>query len=372
MKLFAVIRKSIFIFLLAAIIIAWAVLKSNVNVAEGVTQTVAKGYGKGLSYVSGIIPGVSLTELLFVFLLFLVIFLIVLAIRDFIKFRPIKAVCKLLDIVIVVLAVIATYSVSCEAAYNRKKMPLPYYQEVIKHDQFVPIYNYFANDLNACIDALEFEENGDVKSHKLDDIVKDVKAAYAIVKDNPYFYDHFGNVKPMLSSFIYRELQITGVTFNPLAEANVNTMDTHANTPLTVGHELAHTKGVMREDDANQLSFYVCLNSESPYLRYAAYCAHFGQLEIMASYLKDDEKPSLVKVNVQFNKTRNYIYEYWKKHNLLGKVGDFFNNLYIKSSGVKEGTDSYSIGTDNYEYDNTVSELTPSTYQSLFFEKYYR
>ena len=98
MKLFAVIRKSIFIFLLAAIIIAWAVLKSNVNVAEGVTQTVAKGYGKGLSYVSGIIPGVSLTELLFVFLLFLVIFLIVLAIRDFIKFRPIKAVCKLLDL----------------------------------------------------------------------------------------------------------------------------------------------------------------------------------------------------------------------------------------------------------------------------------
>ena len=145
-----------------------------------------------------------------------------------------------------------------------------------------------------------------------------------------------------------------------------------SNIPLTIAHEIAHTKGIMREDDANQLAFYVCLNSDNPYLRYAAYCAHFGQLEIMASYLKDDEKPSLVKVNAQFNKTRNYIYEYWKKHNLLGKVGDFFNNLYIKSSGVKEGTDSYSIGTDNYEYDNTVSELTPSTYQSLFFEKYYR
>lgn len=372
MKLFAVIRKSIVIFLLVAIIVVWAILKTNTDVAEGITQTVAKGYGKGLSIASSAIPHVSLTEVLFVLLILVAIFLVILAIRDFLKIRPIKAVCKLLDIVIIALVVVATYSVSCEAAYNRKKMPLPYYQEVIKHDQFVPIYNYFANDLNSCIASLEFEENGDVKSVKLEDIVKDVKEAYNIVKDNPYFYDHFGNVKPMLSSFIYRELQITGVTFNPLAEANVNTLDTHTDMPLTVGHELAHTKGVMREDDANQLSFYICLNSSSPYLRYAAYCAHFVQIEIMASYLKDDEKSSLVKVDQQFYKTRNYIGEYWKKHNTFGKIGDWFNNLYIKSSGVKEGTDSYSIGTDNYDYDNTVEELTPSTYQSLFFEKYYR
>ena len=371
MKLFAIIRRSIVIFLLIAIIVVWAILKQNVNVAEGVTRTVAKGYGKGLSYVSALAPHVSLTELLFVFLILLTIFLLVLAIRDFLKIRPLSAVSKILDIIIIVLVVAATYNVSCEAAYNRKKMPLPYYQVVVKHDQFVPIYNYFANDLNSCIDSLEFEENGDVKSVKLDEIVKEVKEAYKIITD-PYFYDHFGNVKPMFSSFLYRELQITGVTFNPLAEANVNTLDTHVDLPLTVGHELAHTKGVMREDDANQLSFYICLNSNSPYLRYAAYCAHFVQLEIMASYLKDDEKPSLVAVKQEFYKTRNYVNDYWKKHNMLGKIGDFFNNLYIKSSGVKEGTDSYHTGTDNYEYDNTVEELTPSTYQSLFFEKYYR
>ena len=57
---------------------------------------------------------------------------------------------------------------------------------------------------------------------------------------------------------------------------------------------------------------------------------------------------------------------------MLEKVGDFFNNLYIKSSGVKEGTESYYGGTNDYEYDNVVMELTPSTYQSLFLEKYYR
>ena len=371
MKFFAIIRKSIVIFLLVVVIVLWAILKTNEDVAEAITQTVAKGYGKGLSYVSGVTTHVSFTEVLFVSLIVIALFLLILAIRDFFKFRPIKAVCKLLNIAIIALVVVATYSVSCEAAYNRKKMPLPYYQEVVKHDQFVPIYNYFATDLNNCIEALEFDNNGDLKKMELDVLVKEIKEAYNIVTD-PYFYSHFGSVKPLISSFLYREFQITGVTFSPLAEANINTMNTNVDIPLTVAHELAHTKGVMREDDANQLAFYVCLNSANPYLRYSAYNGYFYQMEIISSYLTDEEKATLVPVKAEFNKTRNYCYEYWKKHDALGKLGDFINNLYIKSSGVKEGTDSYSGGTDNYDYDNTVQELSPSTYQSLFLEKYYR
>lgn len=372
MKIFGIIRRAVFIFFFGAIIILWSILKKNENIAEGITQTIAKGYGKGASYVSALAPHVSLTEILFVFLIIMGIALVILAIRDFVKFRPIKAVCKLLDIALMAVTVIALYSVSCEAAYNRKKMPLPYYKEVVMHDQFVPIYNYFATDLNACIDALEFEESGDVKKVELNDLVKELKEAYKIIANNPYFYGHFGNVKPMLSSFLYREFQITGVTFNALAEANINTLDTHSDLPLTVAHEIAHTKGVMREDDANQLAFYVCLNSDSPYLRYSAYCAHFNQIDTIASFLDDEEKASLVKVKSEYYKTRSYSSQYWKKHDLLSKVGDFFNNLYIKSSGVKEGTASYSNGTTNYDYNPVVEKLTPSTYQSLFLEKYYR
>lgn len=371
MKIFAIIRRVIFIVLFAAIIVVVALLKMNENIAEGMTQTVAKGYSKGLSFVSGLAPHVSLTEILFLVLAIIIIILIVLAIRNFIRIHPLKAVCKILDIAIIVLVVAATYCVSCEAAYNRKKMPLPYYQEVVKHEDFVSIYNYFAEDLNYCIDNLEFDSNGDLKKMDLNAMVKEIKEAYKIVND-PYFYDHFGSVKPMLSSFIYREFQITGVTFNALGEANINTLDTRVNTPLTVAHELAHTKGVMREDDANQLAFYVCLNSSNPYLRYSAYYGYFYQIEIISSYLTDEEKATLVEVKPEFNKTRRYAYEYWEKHDALEKIGDFFNNLYIKTSGVKEGTDSYSGGTDNYEYDNVIQELNPSTYQSLFLEKFYR
>ena len=370
-KFLAVIIKSLLLLLLIVLIVVMALLKTQSNVAEAFTRSAARGYGKAASAVSGVIPFLSLTELLFVSLFVLAVLLLVLAIRDFVKGRYIKGASKLVDIPLIALIVITAYFFSCEMAYNRLKMPLPYYENEVKREDYITIYNYFADDLNSCISSLEFEDNGDLKAMKLSDVTKEVKKAYQILND-PYFSEHFGAVKPMLSSFIYREFQLTGVTFSPLGEANINTLNTNVDIPITVAHEIAHTKGVMREDDANQLAFYVCLNSESPYLRYSAYINYFYQMRSMASntYLTEEEMSHLHEVDGAYFKTNSYVYNYWQKHNLLKDIGDFFNNFYIKSSGVQNGTESYSGGTD-YEYDPTTQKLTPSLYQKLFFAKYY-
>lgn len=371
-KPFAIVRRIIFIVILVALIVTWALLKNNQDIAEKITTTVARGYGQGVSFVSNLVPFLSFTEVFFVFIIFLIILLVILTIVDFIKLHPLKAICKLLDIPLIVLLIVVHYSFSCEMAYNRKEMPLPFYEAEVERNDFVNIYNYYADDLNNCINELEFEESGDVKAMKLEDLTAEIKKAYEIVND-PYFHPYFGAVKGMFSSFLYREFQITGVTYSPFMEANINTLDTHVNLPLTVAHELAHTKGVMREDDANLLAFYVCLNSDSPYLRYSAYRGYFWQLSSMTSsaYLNDEHRASLHPVNAQFNKTIAYVNEYWDKHDLLGNIGEFINDLYIKSSGVNEGTDSYHGGTQ-YDVDPETKKLNASVYQKLFFEKYYR
>ena len=86
--------------------------------------------------------------------------------------------------------------------------------------------------------------------------------------------------------------------------------------------------------------------------------------------MTDEEKQDLHTIDNALYKTRRYVYDYWKKHDLLGDIADFFNNLYIKASGVEEGTSSYSGGTE-YHHDPTTSKLIPSLYQKLFFDKYY-
>ena len=376
MKIWAIIRKAIYLAIMIGILIVLAVLKNDVNIAEGMTVTAMRGYGKAMSTVSSFIPFLSLTEVVVLGIAIACLVLLILAIIDLFKIRWFRAINKVLAIPCIILTIVALYNFSCEAAYNRKPLPLPYYETEVARDDFTNIYNYFADDLDSCVDQITFEENGDIKGMKLEDITKDLIEAYKIIEGNAYFHEHFGSVKPMASSFIYRELQITGVTFSPFAEANINTMNTNVNIPFTTAHELAHTKGVMREDDANQLAFYVCINSDKPYLRYSAYVSYFYQLRSMcsSSYLTDEQLGQMNPTSDQYRqygKTVNYVYEFWQKHDLLGDIGDWFNNLYIKSSGVKEGTGSYQGGTE-YEFDPATNKFYPSLYQKLFFEKYYR
>ncbi len=371
-RFLSIIIKALVIIVLVLTIVLIAVIKKNPEAAEAMTRGFSRGYIQVASFISGLIPFVSLTELVVIAIAIVSIILIVLVIRDLVKIRPLKAISKFLTIPIMVLTIVMMYSLSCQMAYNRKEMPLPYYESEVDRTEFVDIYNFFADDVNLCASKLEFTEEGDVKGYDLNEATKLVKESYKIVTDS-YFSNYFGAVKPMMSSFIYREFQITGVSFNALGEANINVLNTKVNLPFTIAHELAHTKGVMREDDANKLAFYVCLNSESPYLRYSAYTSYFYQMKSMASgsYLTESEREGLHPLDPAFNKTQNYVYNFWKKHNLLGDIGEWFNNLYIKSSGVKEGTSSYSGGTQS-EFDPTTNKLHPSLYQKLFFEKYYR
>ena len=373
-KFKALLIKGLVIITILVIFIVLIALKNNPDIAEAMTRGPARWYGFVVSKITGIATFISFTELLFVGLFCVGVLLLVLFIINLVKLRLIRAFNKIFDIAIIALSVITLYHFSCEAAYNRKEMPLPYYEGDVERTEYIDIYNFFVNDINLCISELEFKENGDVKTNmSLQDIAKEVKKAYQIVTD-PYFASHNGAVKPMLSSFVYREFQITGVTFSPLAEANIDTMIPTGDIPFTVAHELAHTKGVMREDDANILALYVCLNSENSYLRFSAYNRYFSMMRTMGSgtYLTQEERTHLVAIDPAYSKYGSYEYKYWQEHDLLQHIGDWINNLYIKSSGVQEGTTSYSGGT-TYEYDPTEHKITKfSEVQKLFLEKYYR
>ena len=367
--------RGIVIFSLLMTLIVLNILKGNQDIAEWMSRTIERAYGSFVSGISAILPFVSVTELLFIGLIGLTIFLIVRFIINLVRRKTIKAFSKIAEIAIMVLVVIDVYHLSCEAAYNRKPIPLPYYTEKIDGAQYVDIYNYFVSDINECSSQLEFQESGDVKTDmNIWEIANEVKKAYAIIEGNDYYHPHFGAVKPMMSSFLYREFQITGVTFSPLGEANIDVLIPVGDLPFTIAHELAHTKGVMREDEANQLAFYVCLNSNHPYLRFAAYNRYFYVMRSLATktYMKQEQLALLNATSPELGKLGSFEYKFWKEHDLLAKIGDFFNNLYIKNSGVKEGTTSYQGGTEDPQPDPETQLISPNKYQGLFIEKYFR
>ena len=64
---------------------------------------------------------------------------------------------------------------------------------------------------------------------------------------------------------------ITGVYTFFTGEANINVAFPDYTIPYTAAHELAHQRGIAREDEANFVAFLVCNESDDPYIRYSAY-----------------------------------------------------------------------------------------------------
>ena len=184
---------------LVILFVVLLVLKANPEIAEGFTRTVARWYGAVASFISNIFPFISLTELLFVALATLIIIFIVFSIKNIFRHHFIKAGSKMLNIAIMLTAVVTTYQLSCEAAYNRKPIPLPYYTQEIDGDEYVDIYNYFAEDVNYCLSQLTFKESGDLKKPlSLSKTISEVKKAYNIIKGDSYYNPYCGAVKPMM------------------------------------------------------------------------------------------------------------------------------------------------------------------------------
>jgi hypothetical protein len=151
--------------------------------------------------------------------------------------------------------------------------------------------------------------------------------------------------KQVLFSKQMSALEITGVYTFFTGEANVNVYYPDYNLPFTIAHELAHQRGVARENEANFVAFLVCCEAEHPHVRYSGY---MNMLEYVASALKKTDPdeyrllfsslhPSIV------SELRAYS-EFYKnnKKQFWSVVSDTVNDTYLKAQGT-EGIVSYAL-----------------------------
>ena len=169
------------------LIVIFSILKSNPVIAEAWTR------GFGQFYYSVVAPMVSwfplsVTEIYFIIIGVIIIIYIVKMIIRFVKRKPIEAVGKIIKIFNIIVATILTYTITCEFAYKREPVDLPFYEQEVTNDEFKDIYNYFASDLNYCMARLDFADNGDLIVNKsINDISLLVEKSYNIIESD-YFY----------------------------------------------------------------------------------------------------------------------------------------------------------------------------------------
>ena len=343
-------------------LVLFSLLKMNVDFAEWYSRTIGRFFQTVNGFLVKYLP-FSVTELSVILLFVICVVLLVLSIRRAKKKQGYQSLSMLLMIVTLVLSAVAKYNACCTMQYNRAPLPLGQYDEEVDPNNYETIIQYFLDDFNYCASLQTFKSNNDVKSpYSLWDLNKIFEKEYLRLTDD-YFAPFTSYGKPMGSSFIYRELWITGLYYSTFGESNINILSTNAEIPFTIAHELAHSKGVMRENDANMVAMYLTLTSSNEYIRYCGYINSFPYILNVAKYSQDTTMYSRLRDNIDEKIMNNwrYISAYWNSHKLGKTIGNFFNDLYLKLQGTQNGTDSY---------DDTPVDVDPGTGTIVNFSNY--
>lgn len=174
-------------------------------------------------------------------------------------------------------------------------------------------------------------------------------AAYETVSEQYDFLPHFtSRIKPVMLSVPMSYTHITGVYSYFTGEANLNVDFPDYTLPFTAAHELAHQRGIARENEANFIAYLVCISSDDAYIRYSGYLSMYEYVA-SALYGADSdlyyEARSLLPLTVRYEQWayRQFFDRY--RDSVASEVTGTVNDTYLKLQGT-EGTRSYGLVVD--------------------------
>ena len=132
-------------------------------------------------------------------------------------------------------------------------------------------------------------------------------------------------------------------------ESNINVEFPDYTIPFTVAHEMAHQRGIAREDEANFMAFLICASSDDPYIRYSGY---LNMYEYAANALYEVDKSGYGKAYAMLSRDVRYEMQSYTlffngyRESKAAKVTDKLNNAFLQGNGQEAGTKSYGMVVD--------------------------
>lgn len=325
-------------------------LRELPNVAEYVfSRGIFKVLSYPLDWLVSLYPW-SLTELMLVLALPLLILLIVLTVRTL--RRSGKRRCEAARLCRRLLAVVSSLLLFYMLMHgvNYYRLPLDTLLQIETGETFTAeelqaVCMDLAAKATAAREALPEDENGCVVlPDTLSETLKQADDGYRTLgKTWPFLKGSLWRVKPVQLSHWWSYTGISGMYFPLLAEANVNVDMPPWSIPVTAAHEVAHTRGIAREDECNFLAFLACCASEEPvyvysgYLMTYIYCGNalYDHDPAMWQAARDICSPGVVADLRQQS-------AYWKQfEGEVKEASTAANNAFIQSQGVADGVLSY-------------------------------
>ena len=202
--------------------------------------------------------------------------------------------------------------------------------------------------INEHAEELSLVDGETVMPYSVDEMSEKLVLAYDKLNDHYSLLTNYrSRVKPVYFSTVMSDLRISGIYSFFTGEANVNVEYPDYCLPNTAAHELAHQRGISRENEANFVAFLVCINSDDPYIRYSGYLSLYEYVA-SALYRADIElyqeiRACLSPVAIADMRAANAVY---KEHedSVLGRINEKLNDAYLKANGT-EGIVTYGYVT---------------------------
>jgi hypothetical protein len=152
--------------------------------------------------------------------------------------------------------------------------------------------------------------------------------------------------KSLILGKVVARFGISGIYSPFTAEPNYLGIMPGFDIPATMAHEMAHSRGFAREDEAEFAGFVACINSDDPRLRYSGYLAALRVLGPL--YLADREGYRSV-ISQLGQGPRNDLKaraEFWAKYTgRASAMGSMVNNIYLRANGIRSGIKNYDEST---------------------------
>lgn len=156
----------------------------------------------------------------------------------------------------------------------------------------------------------------------------------------------YASPKPVYFSGVLTRLGISGIYFPFTAEPNYNADAPDFDLPFAMAHEMAHQRGVARESEANFVAFLVCIKSTDPFVRYSGYRHGLGVVAELFRVEPEKAKELVKELGPGYREDSRRAALFWAKANgLMGRIGNRFNDLYLRANRVRTGTADYAAST---------------------------
>ena len=371
-----VIRRLVELIVLILLFVVLDLLRHNQRVCEFFARTFSRAWITVFGNILGWIP-ISFYELFLIVVILGAITFAVFVIVFLAKRKWQAFVTSILVVAITVMSFVNIYTATASFSYGRDPLPEEVYTvyggDDLTFEEALELANIIIDQMNECYAQTKHDENGNIVypfgNNSIKELSKLLAEEYARLDDG-YFSSYTPRGKYILNKNIMSELHITGVFFAPFGEANINGYETHLFLPHTLAHEMAHGKGVMREYEANLVASYVLLTSDNPYLKYGALVRHLWDvLDIVSQYPDSNDAYDALykKIDDGIWKERDNYFEVYSDFDAFDRLGEFFNDLYLKLNKQEEGTGSYykpgeNVGTG--EFDGDGEEIVQIIYFS--------